>query len=568
MKSRQKTLRNGLYLAGFTSVMLSIVNAAYAAALPGPADAGRIDKREQFQIPKPPVSTAPEAGGIFPNVKPPEGSKSMVMKLTDVRITGMTIFNKDDIKGIYAPFIGREITLDTVWLLADQLTTRYRDAGYLLSRAIVPEQKVDNGVVILRVVEGYIGDVKIDNPVADNPIVMQWSNKILSYRPVKADQIESALLHINDIPGVKLHAVLEPMQTAESTEGAVRLVLEPQASPFFAASVSFDNNGSRFLGPYESQVQAQVVELPGQRTTFTGLTSLPLDEIKYGGLKHEFSLFPSATGEIYGSFTDATPGYTLKFEEIKSASTNFGAAFDYSVIRQRQDNLNARIAFEIQDTASNILGTPLTRDYTRVLRLGLNYQIADNWNGQSAVNGTLSQGLSILGASPAGQLNLSRANATPDFTKFDFDISRLQSITENWDLYSALSAQMASGPLYSSEQFGYGGQAFGRAYDNSEITGDQGIEGSTELRYGGIKPRYHVQPVPYGFYDMGAVWNIDDPTDPYESGSSAGMGVRLATDFGLTCNFGLAFPLTRPIATPLYGNGKNPRYFFSLVFGF
>jgi hemolysin activation/secretion protein len=568
MKNKQKSLHNGLRVAAFTAVLLSMVNTVYAATLPGPADAGRIDQREQFQMPEPPVSATPETGGIFPTVKPPEGSKGMVMKLTDVHITGMTVFSKDDIKDIYAPSIGREITLDTVWMMADQLTQRYRDAGYLLSRAIVPEQKIDDGVVVLRVVEGYIGEVKLDDKLADNRIVKQWIDRVQSYRPVKADQIETVLLNINDIPGVNLHAVLEPMPTTADTEGAVRLVLEPQAAPRFAASVSFDNNGSRYLGPYEGQLQAQVVELPGQRTTLTGLTSLPLDEIKYGGLKHEFSLFPSATGEIYGSYTDAAPGYTLKPEEIKSASTNFGAAFDYSIIRQRQDNLSARIAFETQDTESDILGTPLTRDYIRALRLGLNYQIADNWKGQNAVNGTLSQGLPILGASPAGQLNLSRANATPDFTKFDFDASRLQGITDDWSLYSALSAQLASGPLYSSEQFGYGGQAFGRAYDNSEITGDQGIEGSTELRYSGIKARYHFQPVPYGFYDLGAVWNINDPTDPYASGSSAGAGVRLLSDFGLSGNFGGAFPLTRPVATPLYGNGKSPRYFFSLAYGF
>jgi hemolysin activation/secretion protein len=214
------------------------------------------------------------------------------------------------------------------------------------------------------------------------------------------------------------------------------------------------------------------------------------------------------------------------------------------------------------------------------LRLGFTYQLADLWNGQNGLNGTLSQGLNILGASQQGQENLSRAGATPDFTKFNLDASRLQDITQDWSFLTALASQIASGPLYSSEQFGYGGQAYGRAYDNSEITGDQGINGSVELRYSGIAPLstepppglstvYNVQPVPYGFYDIGAVWNMgSDQTMPYASGSSAGAGFRLLTDFGLSSNFGLGFPLTRRIANPIDGNGKSPRYFMSLSYGF
>ena len=248
---------------------------------------------------------------------------------------------------------------------------------------------------------------------------------------------------------------------------------------------------------------------------------------------------------------------------------NFGAAFNYSLIRQREENLTSRIAFETQDTRSNILGTPLTRDHIRALRLGLNYQIADSWEGLNAFNGTLSHGLDIMGASQPGALNLSHAGATADFTKFNIDASRVQGITDDWNVFTALSAQVASDNLYSSEQFGYGGQAFGRAYDSSEITGDQGINGSAELRYNGIEQQYHVQPVPYGFYDMGAVWNNGiNQTTPYASGSSTGAGLRLLTDFGLSTNLGFAFPLTRKIANPITGNGKSPRIFFSINYGF
>jgi hypothetical protein len=83
----------------------------------------------------------------------------------------------------------------------------------------------ENNFPILHVIEGYIGDIKLDDPLADNSIVRQWIDRLLSYRPVKDDQIETVLLHLNDLPGVNLHAVLEPMQATDETEGATPLIL-------------------------------------------------------------------------------------------------------------------------------------------------------------------------------------------------------------------------------------------------------------------------------------------------------------------------------------------------------
>ena len=156
-----------------------------------------------------------------------------------------------------------------------------------------------------------------------------------------------------------------------------------------------------------------------------------------------------------------------------------------------------------------------------------------------------------------GDLNLSRAQATPDFTKAELGLTRLQAITADWSLLASAAGQIASGPLYSVEEFGYGGQAFGRAFDSSEITGDHGLNGSLEVRYNGLKFSPSVTLQPYGFYDIGEVWNDDIGQVEHASGSSAGFGLRTSTDFGLTSNVGLAFPLTRSIATPIYGQGKN-----------
>jgi hemolysin activation/secretion protein len=130
-----------------------------------------------------------------------------------------------------------------------------------------------------------------------------------------------------------------------------------------------------------------------------------------------------------------------------------------------------------------------------------------------------------------------------------------------------VSGQIASKPLFSSEEFGYGGQDFGRAYDPSELVGDSGIKGSLEIRYLGLKPGFDVNLSPYAFYDIGKVWN-EDTGGISESGSSAGFGVSISHSTGFSGNFGLAYPLTRKINTPIDGNPEGPRYLFQARYSF
>ncbi len=186
-------------------------------------------------------------------------------------------------------------------------------------------------------------------------------------------------------------------------------------------------------------------------------------------------------------------------------------------------------------------------------------------DGYSFLSVTLSHGLEVFDASTAGQKFLSREGARPDFTKLEYGVTRSQALGDTWTVVTALSGQEASGVLYSSEQFGYGGQAFGRAYDPSEIIGDNGIAASVELKYLGVPSFCGLIFGPYGFYDVGKVWNADQGS---ESGSSVGGGIRIDSGFGASANILIAEPLSRAVEDPSNGNGKSPRYLFQMSYKF
>ncbi|MBX9726262.1 MAG: BamA/TamA family outer membrane protein [Rickettsiales bacterium] len=547
--------------------LLFASSAAFAVPLSqsGPADAGRVQQR--VANPEAPIALEPEAplpriGGID---EAPAASKKVKLTLREVRIDGMTVFAPAQVEDIYQPYIGRVITLDTAWLIAGQLTERYRHEGYFLSRAFVPLQTIEGGIIRITVVEGYIGEITLDDEVANQPVIADWLSRLRNARPLKVDTLESVLLQLNDLPGVSLRAVLEPLKGAK--DGAVQLTLLPQPV-HDKAQLVFDNFGSRFLGPYELSAQYSTSLLPLQQTSISYINSVPFDELHYGNVQHRAAIYPGLTIEAYAGYTNANPGFTLSASEIKSNSLLFGVAFDYTLIRQRQENLLGRVALESRSTHSNILDTPLTRDEIRTLRAKLSYQRADAWGGVNLLDVTLSQGIDAFGASAQGSADLSRPDAVPDFTKAEFQLSRTQAVVSGVQAVLSAAGQVSSDPLYSAEEFGYGGQAFGRAYDNSEITGDHGLAGSFELQYTGLDAWEGVNAVPYGFYDIGTVWNDGRTQEASTSGSSAGAGVRFASELGISANFGFAFPLTRAVTSPLEGNnGKNPRATIQLSYG-
>ena len=55
-----------------------------------------------------------------------------------------------------------------------------------------------------------------------------------------------------------------------------------------------------------------------------------------------------------------------------------------------------------------------------------------------------------------------------------FLVHALPDLTDAFSLKLASAGQMASGPMYLSQQFYLGGLAFGRGYGAAEISGDNG----------------------------------------------------------------------------------------------
>lgn len=548
----------------WVAVAGSLVGAApgFAVEIPGAADVGRV--KPEMKAPAAPAITRKDIYQAPSGSAAPKGADQVHLTLKHIDLQGVTAFDPAVFTEFYADLLQKDITLDKAWVIAAQITDYYRAHGFFLSRALVPAQEVERGTVTIQVVEGYVAAVELPDDLRDIRLVRAMVKKITAQRPLSLPTVESVLLRLNDLPGLSLRSVFEPMT---GTDGASRLTLLHQAKSA-EAFVQLDDYGSRYTGPWQASASFHGALIPLQDTTLYGVSSLPASELKYGSIQQRIPLSFAADLLLQAGHSASAPGYNLRAFDIKGDSSVAALGLTYTLLRQRQESLQLHTLLELRNSNTDSLGATLVRDRVRVARLGARFDHADAWNGVNTYDVTVSQGLSALGASSAHNPNPSRAGAKPQFTKEEITYSRWQGFGHGLNLLLSATAQRASGVLYSSEEIGYGGQVYGRAYDSSELTGNQGAMAMAELRYTGLGDFGGIRGEPYAFYDIGKVWNSAANQPKAASAASAGLGIRLTSEWNVSGDFTLAQPLTHDATAPLSGNGDGPRFLGKLLYRF
>lgn len=508
------------------------------------------------------------------DIEIPEGFDDVTFTLKSIEFDGMTVYTREDIAPFYEEMLGKQVSLADMVGLANRLTARYRKDGYILSRAIVPEQRVKQGEVTIKVFEGYINEVTIEEQSdirGGAGLVRYYADRITELRPLQSNELERVLLLANDLPGIRVRSILTP---APNVVGAanVQLVVTQED---WSANVFANNRGTRYIGEFQVGVSARINSPFHQHDSvqLSYITAPDDNELHYFGLDYALPI-----GQAFGltgttlraglSHSETKPGYTLEPFEIEGESTRFNLAVEHPVIRTRRENLDTYISFEALNSENNANVAPLEfEDKIRSLRAGFDYSRADQWQGFSTLNFEVSKGLKLFGATDdPSQGGLSRGRGQADYTKFTAEFSRLQALPSlPMNLLFAAKGQKSANTLLSSEEFGLGGSRYLRAYDPSEVVGEDGYAASLELRYNGQfdNPNFSNYQL-YGFYDVGSVWN-DDAVDRRTSLASAGVGVRWAMFERVNADLSLAVPLTQDVETE---GDDDARLFFSLSAAF
>ena len=504
---------------------------------------------------------------VPPTTEGPEGKKSSSVRtegfvLSGITFHGVTAFSLSSLAKDYDSYLATRISVQDMAAIAQAVTKKYRDAGYFLTRAIVPEQKTRTGVLTIEVFEGYVADVKFEN--GGSAALKRYFEPVLKERPARLSTIDRAITLARDLYGVTLQS--PQIQPIPDDPRAYHLVI-PVKRKRVSATASIDNRGTKAVGKLQTYLTVSATSLLSTGDQLTaGFFTVPNQpkELLFGNASYTAFLNRLGTNiTLRGGHFKSVPGASLKPFDVRFDSDFAGIRLSQPIIRSHNLGLWANLDLEGRDIHETQARSLIFSDKIRELRGSIDFYHRGS-HAESRFSIEVTQGLPVLGASDTsiGAL-VSRPGANRDFTKATFFASRYQDLGKVFGFYLAGTGQYAGSPMLTSENFALGGPKFGRAYDYWEVSGESGIAGTAELRYGrdpGIKWLSFYQL--YAFYDVGAVWNKNMGTGSQRSSlSSAGAGVRVTLFKKIALNYEVAVPLAR---VPIARTSRAPRHFFSV----
>ena len=480
---------------------------------------------------------------VLPATPPPEEIPSgPPVRVDDVRVEGVTVYDPATLRPLYADLIGATVPREKLLAAVEALQTRYREDGYILTTVHGAAERRGGGLIfVIRATEGYISDVKLDGDIGDaGKLALAMLEHLTSIRPVNNADLERYLLLANDIPGVSAQAVL---RRVSPEPGAVELVAKVARTPF-AAQFQFDNRGSPEVGPYEALLTAQsnAFTSVGEQIQATFFNTFNREQL-FGQV--DVSGFLNSEGlklRGYAGRGNTQPGGALTGTGFNADLQIAGVGLSYPVIRTRRLNLSVDGSFDAYDGVIDTFAAAgmLSDTHLRILRLGgaLDFQDAVV-AGLPAANSIIlkvSQGLPAFGASSNNQALPARVGERNNFSKVTGEMTRVQNLIAIGDAQTAIKAsvggQFTDDILPPSEQYLLGGTRFGRGFFAGEVAGDRALGATVELQLNTgfdnlspLSPDHRLNVQFYNFFDYGRTYNLI-PGSIDQTIDSIGIGAR------------------------------------------
>jgi len=475
-----------------------------------------------------------------------QGDSRPLFVLRHVSIAGAVAIPQERLVTAYQPYLGKKVSQADLAAIASAVSDIYSSAGFHLSRAIVPPQDIQGGELRLQVIEGSITNLTLKGDAAGQFGVRAMLDAVLAEQPSRLATLERQLLLINGRPGVRIEdTAIDEIGTAS---GQFHLVLSVKTWHVFT-SVGVDNLGSSSVGPWQSYGTAAFNSYLAPGDSFVvNLSTTPGDvrQLAFGRLSYEMPVgTDGARIGASGYYSEVWPGDYRRLYSDNIKTDSFEIRGSIVPLQSQKSTLTLTAAAGFTNANENDFFGPVYADRIRTASLTADYRLQDNFGGTNYLTANYRQGLDIFGASHRDDDYLSRYGASARFSALNFWFTRYQTLVDAWSLKLAAAGQVASGPLFTSQQFYLGGLAFGRGYGSAEISGDNGLAGSVELRFDQKTSLQYLSGYQlYGFVDSGVAWNDGYRPSDGISLVSAGAGVRFFMIDGLQADIGVAAPLS------------------------
>lgn len=485
--------------------------------------------------PVPTESTPPVQPSPTPSPQPsPTSPAPQTIQVTQIEVTGSTVFDAETLDAIVQPYEGRTLTLEQLREVADKITQLYLDRGYITSRAILANQVISpSGVVVITILEGSLEEIRIEGTRRLNPDYVRSRVQLGAGTPLSTARLEDQLRLLRADP---LFENVEASLRAGSVTGkSILIVRVVEANPF-QGSFGIDNYSPPSVGSERLGASALYRNLTGSgdaiAASFYHTTRSGADNFD---LTYRVPVNPmNGALQLRASFNrNAIVDDALRIFNIQGDSELYEISFQQPLVRTPREEFALSLGLAVQESKSLAGPFPISPGAneegitnTTVIRFGQDY-VRRDIRGAWSLRSLFSLGTGWFGATV-------NPNPEPDGRFFSWlgQVQRVQVLNEDNFLIVGADIQLTPNTLLPSQQFVVGGGQSLRGYRQNIRARDNGVRFSLEDRItlerdADGAPIFQLAP----FFDAAYVWN--DPDNPAEEALRVTQREKFLAGLGL-----------------------------------
>jgi hemolysin activation/secretion protein len=522
------------------AINASLFFTAIAVAAPNLPDTGNLPRIETQ--PAPPVITNPnieqKEDSNYPAVMPE--TSDIKVNVEHLKFIGNKNISDAELTALLSAHLGQSLGIKELDQMTALVTRYYRQHGFLLAEAYLPEQDITQNTLEIAVFEGYLGELKMQtNGRLDEAFLKKMATRDLANNDaIRESNLVKNITLINSLPGVKAASELAP-----GTEvGYSNVEIDVEPLPLLTGYTGANTYGNRFTGRETIFGGLFLNNLAG-RGDRLGLSLKDSNHERQRSVQLSYIVPIHESGtmlNLNAGYSDYRLGGQFSILDATGESKYVSAFLDQPVVRSRQRNITARAGLSYKDVTDDVSAFALENHRgIPALELGLFGDWRDaEWNGFNQVGINVKFANVHFKNDLAKSLDATGANTAGTFLKYNLFGSRIQPVFGAVNLILRAEYQGTDKNLDSSEKLAIGGINRWREFGELPVSADSGLIAGIELRramlpFAGlarILPVFKEMEVsPYVFFDYGR--GIIDhsalSSDNHVDSSHYGLGVDL-----------------------------------------
>ncbi|MFH1878870.1 MAG: ShlB/FhaC/HecB family hemolysin secretion/activation protein [Candidatus Omnitrophota bacterium] len=468
-------MRNVLRVLFVSSIVISSCQSSHAQLDQAGVDrATRETDRSIREEEQEKLRHVPESKPVIEE-EPEEEDAGPKFFIKNITVEGCESIDVSEIEPEINEYENKELSFNGLHRLSRKIQKEYLKRG-IIATCVIPQQKIDTGEVIIKVIEGKMGVLSVQGNeyFLDSILAGYWDipiGEILRY-----DKMVRSLELMNENPDRDVEAQLK----AGEGIGTSDIVLVSNTRFPLHATASFDKEGAVSTG-------RERIGLGGRHNNFLLLDDTLISGVVFGKdfqtvyAYHSIPVSRRGTTLTYGfSQGKSSPKKEYTQYNINSRSDNWSGYLYQDLLSRGNHFVEGYAGMDFNDKVTKTVDGVFNKDRLRIVRFGLNVTTYV-MGGSLYFQPEYSQGLNIFGAS--GKNNLSSRGASSNFSKFKINTRYIRPTPFNTKLLLVLKGQFSGEKLTPQEEMSLGGINSVRGYPSGDYFADNGIQTNVELLY-------------------------------------------------------------------------------------